>query len=93
MNNVEARELLKQHLARYKTLPYDELFRRVGQVETAELTAPGGQTYQLEVEVIRDAGPGGMLLVHGAIDDGGWRSFCPLTESFFVEPGAQAQRG
>jgi hypothetical protein len=89
MNSVEARELLRQHLAPYKTLPYDELLRRAGQVETAELTTPGGQTYQVEVEVIRDADPGGALLVIGAIDDGGWRAFCPLTEDFFVEPGGQ----
>jgi hypothetical protein len=41
MNNVEAREVLGQHLAHYRTLSYDELMRRPGRVETAELTAAG----------------------------------------------------
>jgi len=49
MNNPEAREVLAQHLAHYRTLSYDELVRRRGRVETAELTAASGQTYQLEV--------------------------------------------
>jgi len=35
MNNAEAREVLAQHLAHYRTLSYDELVRRQGRVETA----------------------------------------------------------
>jgi hypothetical protein len=61
MNNAEAREVLGQHLARYRTLSYDELVRRQGRVETAELTAASGQTYQLEVQFICVSSPDGGL--------------------------------
>ncbi len=50
MDNTEARKALAQHLAHYRTLSYDELVGRQGRVETAELTAASGQTYQLEVQ-------------------------------------------
>ena len=89
MNNAEARELLTQHLTPYRALAYDELLGRVGRVETAELTGRSGQTYQVEVTVMRDVGSGPALLVIGAIDDGGWRAFRPLTEDFLVAPGGQ----
>ena len=89
MNNPEARELLTQHLASYKALPYDDLLRRVGDVETAELTGASGQTYQLEVVVFRDSDS--VLLVLGTIDDGGWRAFLPMTLDFLVRPGEQLQ--
>jgi hypothetical protein len=61
MNNAEAREVLGPHLARYRTLSYDELVRRQGRVETAELTAASGQTYQLEVQFICVSSPDGGL--------------------------------
>jgi hypothetical protein len=85
MDNAEAREVLKHHLAHYRPLSYDELVRRQGRVETAELTAASGQTYQLEVQFSWDHGKGGAIRVLGTVDDGGWRAFRPLTEDFIVE--------
>jgi hypothetical protein len=90
MNNAEAREVLAQHLAHYRTLSYDELVRRQGHIETAELTAPSGQTYQVEVEFLWEHRKGGAILVLGAVDDGGWRAFRPLTEDFIVRPSMPA---
>jgi hypothetical protein len=89
MNNAEAREVLAQHLAHYRTLSYDELVRRQGRVETAELTAASEQTYQLDVQFFWDHRKGGAIRVLGAVDDGGWRTFRPLTEDFIVGPDEQ----
>jgi hypothetical protein len=85
MNAAEARELLAQHLASYRTLPYDELARRVGSVETAELTGTSGSKYQIEIEVVWEAGERRDLRVLGAIDDGGWRAFVPLIDDFIMQ--------
>lgn len=89
MNNAEAREVLARHLLHYRTLSYDELVCRQGCVETAELTAASGRTYQIEVQFFWSDRAGGAILVLGSVDDGGWRAFCPLTEDFIVGPEGQ----
>jgi hypothetical protein len=38
--------------------------------------------YQLEFSVVWDGRPGGDVHVLGAIDDGRWRAFVPLTRDF-----------
>jgi hypothetical protein len=50
--------------------------------------SPGesGTRYQAEIEVVWDDKRDGNLRVFAAIDDGGWRAFAPLTNSFIVAP-------
>jgi hypothetical protein len=84
MNTEEARRVLANHLEHYRALPYDELVRRIGHVETAELSGGSGQRYQLEVQVVWDGPPRGAVRVLGTIDDGGWRAFLPLSADFSV---------
>ena len=85
MNTEEARQVLAHHLEQYRALPYAELVRRIGAVETAEVTGESEQ-YQLEVAFIWDGPEGGAVRVLGAIDDGGWRAFVPVTADFSVGP-------
>jgi hypothetical protein len=57
-----------------------------------EVVGPSGAVYQIEVDILWHAKPGGDLLVTGAVDDGrGWRSLAPLTWSFVISPVARAR--
>lgn len=85
MDTREARELLRQHLARFRARTYGELVQRVGaEPEVLEANGASGTRYQLEFEVLWDNAARGDLRVLGGIDDGGLRSFVPLCDSFIL---------
>ena len=84
MDTDEARTLLAAELARYRSQSYRELQRLLGAQDTYELIGPSGAKYQVEIQAVWDHRPGGDLRVLGAIDDGGWRSFSPLTDDFII---------
>jgi hypothetical protein len=88
MDNGEAHRILSERLAEYRQRSYSELAHLVTakQVDAFETTAPSGACYQLEVQFFWDHRPGGDIRVVGSIDDGGWRAFVPLTQSFIVSP-------
>ena len=86
MDKAEAQSLLSQELSRYRVLPYAELFSLIDHSETVERTAPSGVNYQIEMQVFVDEMPLQTLLVMGSIDDGGWRAFSPLSDSFILCP-------
>jgi hypothetical protein len=86
MANVEALALLESHLLAWRQRSHTELASLIGRQACAELVGPSGTTYQLEVEAHWDARPGGNIRVIGAIDDGGTRSFVPLTADFLLAP-------
>ena len=77
---------LSQELSRYRELPYAELFASIDHSETVERTAPSGVIYQIKMQVVIDDAARQTLLVMGAIDDGGWRAFSPLSDSFILSP-------
>ena len=86
MDKAEAQSLLSQELTRYRGLPYAELFSLIDHSETVERTAPSGVNYQIEMQVFVDEVSLQTLLVMGSIDDGGWRAFSPLSDSFILSP-------
>lgn len=86
MNKQEAKRILAEHLAKYRTRPYADLQRLLHEQDMAEVTAPSGTWYQIEVQAFWDDKPNGNLRVMGSIDDGGWRAFVPLTDSFIMTP-------
>ena len=86
MNKDEAKSLLSQELSRYRELPYAELFSLIDHSETFERAAPSGVSYQIEMEVFVDDVSRQTLRVTGCIDDGGWRAFAPLNDSFILSP-------
>lgn len=86
MDIDEARNLLSHKLAEYRLLSYSNLAARMNAVDCAEVLGPAGVEYQIEVEVMWDDRPGGDIRVIGAIDDGGWRAFVPLCDSFIMTP-------
>jgi hypothetical protein len=88
MDTKEARSILAEHLARYRSRSNAELavWVRQHRTDTPEAVAPSGKRYQIEVQFFWDAKPEGDVRVSGAIDDGGIRAFLPLTDSFILSP-------
>jgi hypothetical protein len=85
MDKAEARQILRE-LRGFRSRSFPELVKLLDQEVTNEVRAESGVTYQLEIQVFWDDQPGGNLRVPGSIDDGGWRAFIPLTESFILAP-------
>jgi hypothetical protein len=87
VNKVEAKAILATELDKLCACSYEELVGRLLDTqETLELTAPSGVWYQIELQAFWDDKPGGNLRVIGAIDDGGWRAFVPVTDGFILAP-------
>jgi hypothetical protein len=86
MNTQEARRLIDEQLARYRTMGYTALLRLLDAQDTFELEGAGGTKYQVEISAIWDRQEGGDLRVMGCIDDGGWRAFVPLSSDFIIRP-------
>ena len=84
MNKQEAQSLLRKTLKRYRKLSYDELRDMMGKIDILEVEGETGTQYQVEVQVFWDNKRKQNIRVLGAIDDGGWRAFLPITDSFIV---------
>ena len=86
MNKVKAKLVLVEELSKYRALPYATLKGMVGQVDAYEVTTPDGLAYQIEVQTMWDGKPDAAIRVIGAIDDGGWAAFSPLSDDFIIMP-------
>ncbi len=86
MEKDKAAAILAKHLEPYRAKPYDTLKNMIGQVDAYEASTPDDLTYQIKIEAFWDDKPNGDIRVTGAIDDGGWRAFFPLTDGFIVSP-------
>ena len=84
MDKTEARLLLQTQLQPWRRRSHAELANEVGHSHHFQLTAQSGTLYQGEIQVFWDAEPNGAIRVWGSIDDGGWRAFVPLTDSFIL---------
>ncbi len=86
MDKTEALAVLSNEMAQYRKRSYGELSGLIGQVDAHEVKAASGVAYQIEIQVYWDSKKGGDLRVLGAVDDGGWRAFAPLTDDFILTP-------
>ena len=87
MDNEEARAVLTNHLARSRTRPYGELIALITRrPDTIEVAGPSRARYQVEIDAIWDAAPGGDVRVTGCIDDGGRRAIAPMLDDFIIRP-------
>lgn len=89
MDEKEARAILAEELRTWRRRPYAGLAAAVGDSWHAEVIAPSGVRYQLEVIAVWDDRPGGDVRVIGSIDDGGLRAFVPLGDDFIMAPDGQ----
>lgn len=88
MDRSEALKLLNTKLDDYRKLSYSEVAAKIGDEEVVEVTGPSGTVYQIEIQIVWDEKPNGDVRVLGAIDDGGWRAFLPLTSDVIVKRDA-----
>jgi hypothetical protein len=87
MDKREARGILAEEIAKLRMKSYDDLRARLlGGSENFEVVGASGARYQLELEAVWDSGENGPLRVFVLIDDGGWRAFSPMSDSFIVAP-------
>jgi hypothetical protein len=91
MDKKEARSILAEHLAHYRSRSYAELaaWTRERRVDTPEITSSTGNRYQVEVQFFWDDKADGDVRVCASIDDGGIRAFLPLTDSFILSPAGK----
>jgi len=92
MDKSEAQKILSEQLARFNGRTYSELTQFVGaeRVEAYEVRAASGTAYRIEIQFFWDDQPGETIRVAGSIDDGGFRAFVPLTDSFLRESAGSA---
>ena len=86
MNKKEAQSLLSKILTGYRKYSFAELQSRLGKIDARQVNAESGAQYQVEVQLMWDDDRQQNIRVMGAIDDGGWRAFLPLTDSFIMAP-------
>jgi hypothetical protein len=86
MDRNEALGLLRQQLERHRTRSHRELQSLIAEPEVVELVGPSGTRFCIEVLAVWDSQVGGDIRVIGAIDDGGWRAFSPLSDDFIMRP-------
>jgi hypothetical protein len=86
MDRNEAMQLLREQLDRHRTRSHRDLQSLIAAPEVVELVGPSGTRFCVEIEAVWDSEVGGDLRVIGAIDDGGWRAFKPLSDDFIMRP-------
>ena len=86
MDKERAVKLLAEQLQSYRGKSYSDLKGMIGDLAAYEVPNPDGDEFQIEIEVRWDGKPNGDIRVLGAIDDGGWSVFSPLSDSFIMTP-------
>ena len=93
MNENEAKQLLSERLELERQRAFPDLRRLVlaGEVTTFETKGTSDTEYQVELQYVWDDKPEGTVRILGSIDDGGLRSYAPLSQSELVLPPAEPQ--
>ncbi|MGH7630763.1 MAG: hypothetical protein ACREOF_15530 [Gemmatimonadales bacterium] len=80
------RALLEAAMLEHQSRSYQVLAAAIGQVHVRSERGADGRDYQIEIEAEWDDQPGGAIRVVGAIDDGSFRDFLPISAEFIVAP-------
>jgi hypothetical protein len=87
LNKTEARDILTTELEKYRNWPYEQLRALVDVPKRSfEVTGTSGTRYYIDIYAHWDAKPDGDVRVFGCIDDGGWRAYMPMSDSFIKAP-------
>lgn len=89
MDTVAAKKVLNKWLAKLRAVPYRELVARVDTVTNDEVPRDSERSWQVEIQVSWDDEPDGNIRVVASIDDGGLRSFIPITGGFIKTPSGE----
>jgi len=88
MNKDEARRIIREELAQLEGLTYAVAVGRIGEHSVRELRSAEGNLYRVETRFSWDDEQGGDVRVSVSVDDGGWRSYFPLTEGLSIRKQA-----
>lgn len=80
------RALLEVAMLEQQSKSYNALAGGIGQVHVHSQRGSDGRAYQIEIEAEWDDQPGGAVRVVGAIDDGSFRDYLPISAEFIVAP-------
>ena len=80
------RALLDAAMLEHQAKTYSALAGTIGRVDVRSARGSDGRVYQIEIEAEWDDQPGGAVRVVGAIDDGSFRDFLPISAEFIVAP-------
>ena len=87
MDKAEARTIASNEMSSLRARSWVELRDRyLHNPETVEVDGPSGTTYQVKTHAVWDGKKDGDLRMFVEVDDGGWRAFVPLSESFIMAP-------
>jgi hypothetical protein len=86
MDNAIARAILLPELEKFRGYSYADLSALIGGEAFRTEIAYDGAVYYAVIDFVWDNKPGGAVRVIGMIDDGGWRAFSPLSDSFIKAP-------
>jgi hypothetical protein len=86
MNKIEAQSILDEQLSIFARRSYEELAKLVNVPKNITVQVPSGAKFQIEFNIFYDSGKRDNLRIVGSIDDGGWRSFVPLTKTLIMKP-------
>jgi hypothetical protein len=90
MNKQEARDIAAKNLEVYRNRPYTELTRMIkAEPITLQVRGASGVLYNLEIQAFLDDKANGNIRVKCAIDDGGWRSYFPMSDDFIKSPSEE----
>ena len=84
MSKAEATRIAQERLASLRELAPKQLERYVDKPVTDKVTAGSGVAYQVETQAFWDDRERKNLRVMVSVDDGGWRSFAPVSDDFIV---------
>ena len=84
MDENEASQLLEAQLQEWRCRSYGELSGEAGRWRRFETTGRSGEHDQGVIQGFRLGAARNAVKVVGSIDDGGWRTFVPLTKVFAV---------
>jgi hypothetical protein len=86
MDKREATRILAATTGELRRRSRNELQKLLSNPEVTKVRGESGTTYQVEAQAAWDDKQGHDLRVLVSIDDGGWRSFAPMSNSFIVAP-------
>ena len=84
MNEQIAYALIDECLKALRLRSYRDLVALISHSQTKKVVGEDGKQYQLEIQVFWDGKSGGDIRVMVAADDGGIRTFKPLTHDFVM---------
>jgi ribosomal protein S8 len=86
MDKKEAITILEEHLVRFSRRDYRELAVLVEEkhIDTFEALGNSGTRYQVEIQFLWDDQSGGLIKIFGSVDNGGIRSYFPLSRSELI---------